>query len=170
MLVTQTQKIRDFIDSCASSAECDTAYEALAELEAIAKWAANARCYLESMACRYHRDGDLYGECETASRLLLHPEIAKRCAYNIDDGSKCRFHKLAGGECKTDMPMSHVLSHHIGEVALTSAVVSASRPRIEIEPDALIDSPNEVIANLREMHEFLIRQLGAEPDEKGKEP
>lgn len=58
--------------------------------------------------------------------------------------------------------MSHVLSHHIGEVALTSAVVSASRPRIEIDPEALIDSPEEVIANLREMREFLIRQMEKE--------
>lgn len=66
--------------------------------------------------------------------------------------------------------MSHVLKHHIGEVVLTSAVVSASRPRIEIEPDALIDSPDEVIANLREMREFLVGQLAAEPGEKGKEP
>ena len=46
--------------------------------------------------------------------------------------------------------MSHVSSHHIGEVALTSAVVSAARPRIEIDPDALIDSLDDVIANLRE--------------------
>ena len=54
--------------------------------------------------------------------------------------------------------MSIIISHHIGEVALTSAVVSSSRPRIEIEPDALVDSLDEVIANLREMREFLIRQ------------
>lgn len=57
--------------------------------------------------------------------------------------------------------MSHVLSHHIGEVVLTSAVVSVARPRIEIDPEALIDSPDEVIANLREMREFLLRQIDA---------
>ena len=97
------KRCRDFLDGSAGSAECDSAYAALAELEAIAKWAEGARCYLESMACRYRRDGDRYGEQETASRLLQHPEIAKRCVYNIGEGSTCRFHQIAGGDCKTDM-------------------------------------------------------------------
>lgn len=100
--MTQAEKIRAFLDGCAGSAECDAAYAALAELEEIAKWAADARCHLEEMVLRCRRNKDTYGAMETAARVVRHPECVKRCSYSI--GLRCCYHQLAGGECRTETP------------------------------------------------------------------
>lgn len=101
------QKIRDVLNRCEDVAGHTEAHVALVELEELARWAAAARSYLEAMACRYRRDGDQFGEVETAARLLSHPEISKRCAYGVGDELRCRYHRLVDGNCAAEVaPMS----------------------------------------------------------------